>query len=191
MHENKSLFLIEDLVFSQNYANIERTNGLSFWNSEGASRMENNLSQELIVKQIEGLVKDEPNWIANLSNAAALLNETLDHINWVGFYLWDEADEQLVLGPFQGRVACIRIDSGKGVCGTAFEKGETIVVPDVNEFPGHIVCDAASQSEIVVPLIKEGKKIGVLDVDAPVKERFGDKEKEMLEAFVDTFLKYA
>lgn len=153
--------------------------------------MEKNVSHELILKHIEGLVKDEPNWVANLSNAAALLNESLDHINWVGFYLWDEVDEQLVLGPFQGRVACIRIDSGKGVCGTAFEKGETILVPDVDEFPGHIVCDSASKSEIVVPLIKGGKKIGVLDVDAPVKDRFGDKEKEMLEAFVEVFLKYA
>jgi len=153
--------------------------------------MENKISEGLILQHIEGLVKDEPNWIANLSNAAALLNESLDQINWVGFYLWDEADEELVLGPFQGRVACIRIASGKGVCGTAFEQGETIVVPDVNEFPGHIVCDAASQSEIVVPLIKDGKAIGVLDVDAPVKNRFGDAEKEMLEAFVEVFLKYA
>lgn len=153
--------------------------------------MEKNVSQELILKHIEGLVKDEANWVANLSNAAALLNESLDHINWVGFYLWDEVDKQLVLGPFQGRVACIRIDSGKGVCGTAFEKGETILVPDVDEFPGHIVCDSASKSEIVVPLIKDGKTIGVLDVDAPVKDRFGDKEKEMLEAFVEVFLKYA
>lgn len=153
--------------------------------------MENKISEGLILQHIEGLVKDEPNWIANLSNAAALLNESLDQINWVGFYLWDEADEELVLGPFQGRVACIRIASGKGVCGTAFEQGETIVVPDVNEFPGHIVCDAASQSEIVVPLIKDGKTIGVLDVDAPVKNRFGDAEKEMIEAFVEVFLKYA
>jgi len=153
--------------------------------------MENTVSQELILGHIESLVKDEPNWVANLSNAAALLNESLDQINWVGFYLWDEEQEELVLGPFQGRVACIRIAPGKGVCGTAFEKEETIVVPDVNEFPGHIVCDAASQSEIVVPLIKDGKTIGVLDVDAPVKNRFGDAEKELLEAFVETFLKYA
>lgn len=153
--------------------------------------MENKISEGLILQHIKDLVKDEPNWIANLSNAAALLNESLDQINWVGFYLWDEADEELVLGPFQGRVACIRIASGKGVCGTAFEQRQTIVVPDVNEFPGHIVCDAASQSEIVVPLIKDGKTIGVLDVDAPIKNRFGDAEQEMLEAFVEIFLKYA
>lgn len=144
--------------------------------------------KEIVLAQLEGLIKDEPNWIANLSNASALLNETFDEINWVGFYLWEESSKQLVLGPFQGKVACIRIDSGKGVCGTAFEKEETIIVPDVNEFPGHIVCDAASQSEIVVPLIKDGKTIGVLDVDAPVKDRFGIEEKELLEAFVEILL---
>jgi len=152
--------------------------------------MENKTSEKLILQHIEGLVKDEPNWIANLSNASALLNETLDQINWVGFYLWDEEDEELVLGPFQGRVACIRIASGKGVCGTAFEQEKTIVVPDVTEFPGHIFCDTASQSEIVVPLIRDGKAIGVLDVDAPIKNRFGTAEKELLEKFVDIFLKY-
>lgn len=152
--------------------------------------MENKTSEKLILQHIEGLVKDEPNWIANLSNASALLNETLDQINWVGFYLWDEEDEELVLGPFQGRVACIRIASGKGVCGTAFEQEKTIVVPDVTEFPGHIFCDTASQSEIVVPLIRDGKAIGVLDVDAPIKNRFGAAEKELLEKFVDIFLKY-
>ena len=144
--------------------------------------------KEIVLAQLEGLIKDEPNWIANLSNASALLNETFDEINWVGFYLWEESSKQLVLGPFQGKVACIRIDSGKGVCGTAFEKEETIIVPDVNEFPGHIVCDAASQSEIVVPLIKDGRAIGVLDVDAPVKNRFGEEEKVLLEAFVDVLL---
>ena len=150
--------------------------------------MKKTINQKVVLAQIAGLIKDEPNWIANLSNASALLNDILDDINWVGFYLWEDASEQLVLGPFQGKVACIRIDSGKGVCGTAFEREETIIVPDVNEFPGHIVCDAASQSEIVVPLIKDGKAIGVLDVDAPIKNRFGDDEKELLEAFVDILL---
>lgn len=150
--------------------------------------MSKTINQTLVLKQLEGLIKDEDNWIANLSNASALLNETLDEINWVGFYLWEEETEQLVLGPFQGKVACIRIDSGKGVCGTSFERKETVLVPDVNEFPGHIVCDAASQSEIVVPLIVDGKAIGVLDVDAPIKNRFGEEEKEMLEAFVEVLL---
>lgn len=146
------------------------------------------INKKVVLAQLAGLVKDEPNWIANLSNASALLNETFDKINWVGFYLWEDTSEQLVLGPFQGKVACIRIDSGKGVCGTSFERKETIIVPDVNEFPGHIVCDAASQSEIVIPLIKDGKAIGVLDVDAPIKNRFGDDEKELLEAFVEILL---
>ena len=150
--------------------------------------MRKTINKEVVLAQLAGLVKDEPNWIANLSNASALLNDILDDINWVGFYLWEDASEQLVLGPFQGKVACIRIDSGKGVCGTAFERKKTIIVSDVNEFPGHIVCDAASQSEIVVPLIKDGKVIGVLDVDAPIKNRFGDDEKELLEAFVEVLL---
>lgn len=150
--------------------------------------MKKTINKKVVLAQLAGLVKDEPNWIANLSNASALLNDILDDINWVGFYLWEDASEQLVLGPFQGKVACIRIDSGKGVCGTAFERKKTIIVSDVNEFPGHIVCDAASQSEIVVPLIKDGKVIGVLDVDAPIKDRFGEDEKELLEAFVDVLL---
>lgn len=149
------------------------------------------INQDLVIAQLEGLIKDEENWIANLSNASALLNQTLDNINWAGFYLWDEVSSQLVLGPFQGKVACVRIDSGKGVCGTAFEQKETIIVPDVNEFPGHIVCDVASQSEIVVPLVVNGEAIGVLDIDAPVKNRFGEEEKELVEAFVEVLLKHA
>lgn len=152
--------------------------------------MENTVSQPLILQHLEALITDESNWVANYSNASALLNEAIDNINWVGFYLWDETDEQLVLGPFQGRVACIRIDSGKGVCGTAFAQKETIVVPDVNEFPGHIVCDSRSQSEIVLPLIKGDKVLGVLDLDAPVKDRFGEKEQDLLEAFVDILMKH-
>lgn len=153
--------------------------------------MEKTINQDLVLTQLKALIEDEPNWIANLSNASALLNDILDDINWVGFYLWDEADEELILGPFQGKVACIRIDNGSGVCGTAFEKQETILVPDVNDFPGHIVCDAASQSEIVVPLMKDGKAIGVLDIDAPVKNRFDDEEKELLEGFVDILMTHA
>ena len=153
--------------------------------------MKKTIKKDLVLAQFKALIADEPNWIANLSNASALLNETLDNINWVGFYLWDDADEELILGPFQGKVACIRIASGNGVCGTSFEQGKTIVVPDVNEFPGHIFCDAASQSEIVVPLMKDGKAIGVLDVDAPVQSRFGDEEKELLEGFVDVLMEKA
>lgn len=152
--------------------------------------MKKTINQSLILSQLEAIIKDETNWIANLSNASALLNESLNDINWVGFYLWDDVDEQLILGPFQGRVACIRIDSGRGVCGTAFEKQETIIVPDVDQFPGHIVCDARSQSEIVVPLIKNGQAIGVLDLDAPIKNRFNQEHQDLLEAFVAILMKY-
>ena len=150
--------------------------------------MDNIKKKDLRLQQFQALIQDENNWIANLSNASAFLNEVLDEINWVGFYLWNEMDQELILGPFQGKVACSRIQSGKGVCGTAYEKQETIVVPDVNQFPGHIVCDAASQSEIVVPLLRNGKALGVLDVDAPVKNRFSDKDKEFLEGFVEILM---
>lgn len=145
-------------------------------------------TNHLITKQLHSIIHDETNRIANLSNASALLFEHLDHINWAGFYLWDDTDNELILGPFQGKVACIRISNGSGVCGTAFDKGETIVVPDVNEFPGHIVCDAASQSEIVIPLIKDGKKVGVLDIDAPIKNRFTAEDQAMLEEFVSVLI---
>src|SRR5699024_923469 len=104
----------------------------------------------MLIKQLEALLEGEPNTIANLSNASALLNQFLDRINWVGFYIMNQ--NELVLGPFQGLPACVRIDIGKGVCGTAVAKKNTILVEDVNAFPGHIVCDAASQSEIVVPI---------------------------------------
>src|SRR6185437_8384893 len=109
---------------------------------------------EQLTKQLDALATGESNFYANLSNASALLNQFFDRINWVGFYLMEEGE--LVLGPFQGLPACVRISIGKGVCGTAVEKRETIIVPDVNAFPGHIACDAASRSEIVVPLIKDG-----------------------------------
>lgn len=146
--------------------------------------------KHLLNKQLDAVLEGETNIIANLSNASALLFEHLDDINWAGFYLWDETDQELVLGPFQGKVACVRIQTGKGVCGTAFKKEETIVVPDVHEFPGHIACDAASESEIVIPLVKEEQSIGVLDIDAPIKNRFNKKDKEMLEEFVSVLVQH-
>ncbi|MBQ6483488.1 MAG: GAF domain-containing protein [Carnobacterium sp.] len=139
--------------------------------------------------QLEAIIGDETNLIANLSNAAALLFENLKDINWSGFYLFEEASEELVLGPFQGKVACIRIPVGRGVCGTAFQKKESLFVNDVHEFPGHIACDARSQSEIVIPLEKNGKIIGVLDIDAPIKARFDQEDQEHLETFVQLLLK--
>ena len=135
-----------------------------------------------VTAQLEALISGESNRYANLSNASALLNLFFDRINWVGFYMMEEGE--LVLGPFQGLPACIRIPVGKGVCGTAVERKETMVVKDVNAFPGHIACDAASQSEIVVPLIKDGEVIGVLDIDSPELNRFTDEDREGLEALV-------
>lgn len=142
---------------------------------------------ELVIKQLQALIADEPNFIANLSNASSLLNVFLDKVNWVGFYLTD-GEDMLVLGPFQGLPACVRIPFGRGVCGTAASKAETQLVADVHAFPGHIACDAASQSEIVVPMVKEGRVIGVLDIDSPIKDRFDEVDKRYLEKFVAVLL---
>lgn len=132
------------------------------------------------LEQLRALTAGECSDIANLANASALLNITVERINWVGFYLFDGIE--LVLGPFQGLPACIRIPLGKGVCGTAALERRTIVVPDVHAFPGHITCDSASQSEIVVPLFRGGNLFGVLDVDSPELNRFSKVEKEFFEA---------
>jgi GAF domain-containing protein len=140
------------------------------------------------IQVLESLIKDESNRIANLSNASAWLNECLDTINWVGFYLLE--DNELVLGPFQGKTACVRIKLGKGVCGTAAKEREILRVPDVHEFPGHIACDAASRSEIVVPLIKDDELIGVLDIDSPICDRFSEDDQQFLEAFAETLVTY-
>ncbi|MGG5254762.1 GAF domain-containing protein [Neobacillus sp. SM06] len=158
------------------------------FNIEGyrGTRVEN---YDLVKKQLQALVHDETNQIANLSNASALLNQFLDRINWVGFYLTD-TNEELVLGPFQGLPACIRIPFGKGVCGTAAATKTTIRVEDVNQFPGHIACDAASQSEIVIPMIKNGELLGVLDIDAPEKNRFDEVDQEKLEEFVELLVQH-
>ena len=145
---------------------------------------------ETVTQQLEALITGEQDMIANLSNASALLNQFLDRINWVGFYLLDEEKNELVLGPFQGLPACVRIPIGKGVCGTSFEQEETILVEDVLQFPGHIACDAASRSEIVIPLIKNNQAIGVLDIDSPEFSRFDEIDQQYLEKFVDTLLNY-
>ena len=132
--------------------------------------------------QLAALVGGVPHRTANLANAAALLYGTLEGINWVGFY-WREGDT-LVLGPFQGKPACIEIPLGKGVCGTAAREDRTQLVPDVHLFPGHIACDAASRSEIVVPIRQDGRVAGVLDIDSPQPARFTEADREGLEAFV-------
>ncbi len=143
-----------------------------------------------LTRQLEHLVKDEPNLIANLANASALLNQFLEEINWVGFYLL-EGEKELVLGPFQGLPACIRIPLGTGVCGAAAQKGETIVVDDVHQYPGHIACDAASNSEIVLPLRdRNGRLIGVLDIDSPRFSRFDEDDVRGLNRFVEALSSY-
>lgn len=143
---------------------------------------------ELMLQQTKALLDGEPDSIANLSNASALLNQFLEDVNWVGFYIFK--DKELVLGPFQGLPACIRIPVGKGVCGTAVETKETQVVADVNAFPGHIACDSASQSEIVVPLIVNGEVYGVLDIDSPITNRFDATDKEYIEKFATIVQSY-
>jgi GAF domain-containing protein len=133
-----------------------------------------------LLRQAQGLFEGERDPIANAANLAALIGFALPDLNWSGFYFLKTGE--LVLGPFQGKPACVRIVLGKGVCGTAAAKRETVVVPDVHTFPGHIACDAASRSEIVVPLLKDGTLLGVLDLDAPIPNRFDDEDRKGLEA---------
>ena len=137
--------------------------------------------------QLFSLINGVPHKTANLANASALLYNTLDGLNWAGFYLLE--NDTLVLGPFQGKPACIEIPIGKGVCGTAAAKGETVVVANVHEFPGHIACDGASNSEIVIPLFENGKVVGVLDIDSPLFSRFSPEDKEGLEKFAEVLQK--
>ena len=134
----------------------------------------------------KGLFEGERDAVANAANLSALLWMGLADLNWSGFYFMKGAG--LILGPFQGRPACVRIEMGKGVCGTAAATRETQLVPDVHAFPGHIACDAASQSEIVVPLVRDGRVIGVLDLDAPIKGRFDDEDRKGLEALAALWL---
>jgi len=137
-------------------------------------------------QQLASLFADEGDGLANAANLAALLYEALPALNWAGFYFL--RGRELVLGPFQGKVACVRIALGRGVCGSAAERRETIVVPDVHAFPGHIACDAASRSEIVVPLMKNGALLGVLDLDSPEPARFDQTDAEGLGQAVELFL---
>ncbi|WP_026651476.1 GAF domain-containing protein [Butyrivibrio proteoclasticus] len=137
---------------------------------------------KLLTQQIKALAEDEPSFIPVFSNASALLFENLEDLNWAGFYVMDKGS--LLLGPFQGKVACIRIPLGKGVCGTAAGEDRTMLVPNVHEFAGHIACDGASNSEIVVPIHRDGKVVAVLDIDSPSLNRFSEEDKEGLEGFV-------
>ena len=134
----------------------------------------------MLAEQAEGLLDAEPWYVAAFSNLSALIMDTLPDLNWAGFYLL--RDGRLTVGPFQGKPACIHIAPGKGVCGTALERNETVLVPDVHLFPGHIACDGASESEIVVPLREGGRVRAVLDIDSPVKNRFTEEDRQGLEA---------
>lgn len=133
-----------------------------------------------LLVELNALVEGEPDLIANMANAASLLFHTLPDLNWAGFYRL--VGNELVLGPFHGQPACIRIALGRGVCGTAAARRETVIVPDVHQFPGHIACDSASNSEIVVPLLANGKLLGVLDLDSPLFSRFDEEDRAGLEA---------
>jgi GAF domain-containing protein len=137
---------------------------------------------------LRGLLEGEHDLVANAANVAALLFWSLPQLNWAGFYLVEPRRGDLLLGPFQGKPACVRIPIGRGVCGTAAARRETIVVPDVHAFPGHIACDSASNSEIVVPVVRDGELLGVLDLDSPVPSRFDDADARGLEALVRVFV---
>ena len=143
----------------------------------------------LLAEQLSALTDGEPHAIPNLANCAALLFYALKDINWAGFYLTQNdastGKDYLLLGPFQGKTACIRIPSGRGVCGTALATGEVQLVEDVHEFPGHIACDSASNSEIVLPIFQNGKVTGVLDIDSPYIARFDEEDKEGLQKLVE------
>lgn len=144
----------------------------------------------LLNKQLDALLFEETNTVANLANASALINDMYEDLNWAGFYLYNEETNELDLGPFQGKVACMHIKNGNGVVGTAFKNQQIQRVANVHEFPGHIACDSASNSEIVVPITKNGKKIGVLDIDSPSLNRFTSENEAELGQFVEVLLKH-
>ncbi|MBB3568323.1 GAF domain-containing protein [Rhizobium sp. BK491] len=134
-----------------------------------------------LADQLKALLDDEHGWIANAANTSALIYQMLPDLNWAGFYFLQQEDE-LVLGPFQRKPACVRIAVGRGVCGTAVERAQSILVEDVHAFPGHIACDVASRSELVVPLLRNGKVFGVIDLDSPLPGRFDGDDQAGIEA---------
>ncbi len=140
-----------------------------------------------LAQQLTGLLHGERDVIANAANTSALMFEMMPDLNWAGFYFLKSRDE-LVLGPFQGRTACVRIAVGRGVCGTAVAKGQSILVEDVHAFPGHIACDAASRSELVVPLSHNGEILGVIDLDSPIPSRFDTDDQAGIEALAEIFV---
>lgn len=143
------------------------------------------MDYELLCKQLKELAKESADPMPLMANASAMLYHAMPDINWAGFYV--VKDGELILGPFQGNVACVRIQKGKGVCGIAWATDSTQLVPDVHKFPGHIACDAASRSEIVIPIHRGGEVAAVLDIDSPVLGRFSEEDRAGLEGFVSTF----
>ena len=150
-------------------------------------RTEYTMDYRILTVQAEGMLETEPWYVAAFSNISSLIMNTLPDLNWAGFYLM--RDGRLVVGPFQGKPACVHIAPGKGVCGTAVLRNETVVVPDVHLFPGHIACDGASESEIVIPVRENGEVRAVLDIDSPVKDRFTPEDRDGLEALVQAIEK--
>jgi GAF domain-containing protein len=146
----------------------------------------------MLTRQVESILEGERDLVANASQFSAFIYDTIAELNWAGFYLARPAKkgdaEELLVGPFQGKVACARIPFGRGVCGAAAAERRTMLVPDVHAFPGHIACDSASNAEIVIPLIKDGKVLGVFDIDSPTLNRFSEEDREGLEALVAAFL---
>ena len=141
-----------------------------------------------ILRSALALVEGEKNLTANLANISALIFHTLPDLNWAGFYLWSQEDQELVLGPFQGKPACLRIKPARGVCGAAYREQRTQRVADVHAFPGHIACDGDTRSELVIPLMHQGSCVGVLDLDSPKLERFSENDQTLLEELVQTLM---
>lgn len=140
-------------------------------------------------KELLGIISGEPDLIANLANISSLIYHSFPRLNWCGFYLWNDKDQELILGPFQGKPACIRIKKERGVCGAAYSTKKSVRVDDVHAFPGHIACDAASNSELVVPLIKGEKVFGVLDLDSPETNRFSESDEKAFTLIMDNISK--
>lgn len=163
---------------------------MTTYHSEPHDFSDKRAGYEQLAAQLHGLLAGEADPIANAANTSALIFDALPEVNWVGFYFLREGlrGAELVVGPFQGKPACVRIALGRGVCGTAAARGETIIVPDVNAFPGHIACDSASQSEVVVPLIAAGRLVGVLDLDSARLARFDELDARGLERLAALFL---
>lgn len=155
---------------------------------QGIEKMSDKQRLQYICTLLTGQLETESNFIANLANASAIIKAVIEDLNWAGFYLMREGE--LVLGPFQGLPACNRIPVGSGVCGTAVKMRQTMLVEDVERFPGHIACDSASRSELVVPMICQEDVIGVLDLDSPKLARFGEEEQRAFEKFVDLLMRY-